>query len=111
MEERFSVELLPEAVEFLENLEEKTREKFYYNLRKSQFINDSELFKKLGDNIWEFRILYRGNAYRLFAFWDKSEQQDTLVLATHGIMKKTNKTPPKEIEKAENIRTLYFNNK
>ena len=111
MKPNFDVKFLPEAVEFVENLDEKTREKIYYNLRKSQFINDSELFKKLNDNIWEFRTLYRGNAYRLFAFWDKSEQQDTFVLATHGMMKKSNKTPPKEIEKAENIRTLYLDNK
>ena len=28
-----------------------------------------------------------------FAFWDKSGKKETLVLATHGILKKTNKTP------------------
>ncbi|MFV8326845.1 type II toxin-antitoxin system RelE/ParE family toxin [Flavobacterium sp. ZS1P14] len=32
----------------------------------------------------------------------------TLVLATHGIIKKTGKTPEKEIEKAESIRLKYF---
>jgi len=37
--------------------------------------------------------------YRLFAFWDKTEKDQTLVLATHGIIKKTDKTPEKEIEK------------
>jgi phage-related protein len=31
-----------------------------------------------------------------------------LVLATHGIIKKTDKTPEKEIEKAEQIRLKYF---
>ncbi len=36
--------------------------------------------------------------YRLFAFWDKDEE--TLVIATHGIIKKTQKTSPKEIAKA-----------
>ena len=111
MEEKFVIEFLPEAVEFLESLDDKAREKIYYNLKKTQFINDNELFKKLNANIWEFRTLYQGNAYRLFAFWDKSKIQDTLVLATHGIMKKSNKTPPKEIKKAENIRTLYLDNK
>jgi phage-related protein len=33
------------------------------------------------------------------------------VVATHGILKKTQKTPPREIEKAEEIRRQYMNNK
>ena len=32
-------------------------------------------------------------------------------IATHGIVKKTQKTPLKEITKAEEIRKEYFNNK
>ena len=43
------------------------------------------------------------------AFWDTEEE--TLVIATHGIVKKTRKTPLKEITKAEEIRKEYFNNK
>ena len=42
-------------------------------------------------------------------FWDTEEE--TLVIATHGIVKKTQKTPLKEIAKAEEIRKEYFNNK
>ena len=38
-------------------------------------------------------------------------EQDTLVIATHGIIKKTQKTLLKEIAKAEEIRKEYFNNK
>jgi phage-related protein len=45
----------------------------------------------------------------LFAFWDKDI--NTLVVATHGIMKKTQKTPKSEIAKAEGIRQKYFENK
>ena len=70
---------------------------------------DAEIFKKLGNtDIWEFRTLYEGKAYRLFAFWDT--QTDTLVVATHGIVKKRQKTPAKEIAKAERLRQLYFEN-
>ena len=43
------------------------------------------------------------------AFLDTEEE--TLVIATHGIVKKTQKTPLKEIAKAEKIRNEYFNNK
>lgn len=108
MKPNFEIDLLPEAIEFLENLDDKTREKIYYNIKKSQFVTDNELFKKLNDFIWEFRTLYKSKAYRLFAFWDKNEEQETLVIATHGIIKKTQKTPPKEIKKAEEIRKQYL---
>lgn len=36
---------------------------------------------------------------------------EALVVATHGMVKKTQKTPKKEIEKAEALRKEYFNNK
>lgn len=111
MKPSFEIELLHDAVEFLENLDPKTREKIYYNLKKSQFVNDIELFKKLNDSIWEFRTLYNSKAYRLFAFWDKVNGKDTLVVATHGILKKTQKTPAKEIKRAEDIRIQYLEHK
>ena len=84
MRPNFEVELLPEAVEFLENLDDKAREKIYYNIRKAQFVNDNELFKKLNDFIWEFRTLYNGKAYRLFSFWDKIDGKETVIVATMG---------------------------
>lgn len=111
MKPNFNIELLPEAIEFLETLDDKTREKIYYNIRKVQFVNDNELFKKLTDFIWEFRTLYNSKAYRLFSFWDKIDGKETIVVATHGILKKTQKTPPKEIKKADEIRKQYLNNK
>jgi phage-related protein len=71
---------------------------------------DKTFFKKLaGSDIWEFRTLYDGVQYRIFAFWDT--EAETLVLTTHGIIKKTQKTPAKEIAKAERIRKEYFNSK
>ena len=85
--------------------------KITYNLLKVEGgeIN-KELFKKLDDTeIWEFRTLFNGVSYRLFAFWDTTS--DTLIVATHGIIKKTNKTPQKEIKTAEALRIEYFDNK
>jgi len=71
---------------------------------------DNELFKKLeGTDIWEFRTLFAGIAYRLLAFWDT--EAETLVIVTNGFQKKTQKTPHKEISKAEEIRQRYFNTK
>ncbi|TAH03558.1 MAG: type II toxin-antitoxin system RelE/ParE family toxin [Sphingobacteriales bacterium] len=111
MKLNFEIDLLPDAIEFLENLDDKVREKIYYNLKKAQTTNEKELFKKLNDNIWEFRTLYNGIAYRLFSFWDRKNGEETLVIATHGILKKTQKTPAKEIKKAESIRIGYLKHK
>jgi len=36
MKQIFEVELLPKATEFLEELDEKTREKVYYNMKISK---------------------------------------------------------------------------
>lgn len=95
---------------FLRSLPQKVREKIEYNLTKSQYVIDKELFKKLeGTNIWEFRTLYAGNCYRLLAFWDT--EKEALVIATHGFQKKTQKTPRKEIARAEAIRLEYFEDK
>ncbi|WP_245645723.1 type II toxin-antitoxin system RelE/ParE family toxin [Niabella ginsenosidivorans] len=74
MKPNFDIELLPEAIEFLEKIDAKAREKIYYNIKKSQFVNDNELFKKLNVFIWEFRTLYNNKAYRLFSFWARRRE-------------------------------------
>ena len=53
--------------------------------------------------------MYNKTYYRLFAFWDNTGNTDTVVISTHGLIKKTDKTPQGEIEKAENLRKQYFN--
>ena len=108
MDKNFDVDFLGDAIDFLDSLSEKTRRKIYYNARKAQIVNDPELFKKLTEFIWEFRTLYEKKYYRLLAFWDKTDKTDVLVLATHGFIKKTKKTPKSEINKAEEIRKAYF---
>ena len=110
MKVKFEVIFLEQAIEFLEKLDDKSRKKIYYNIDKSKLINDPKLFKKLKNEIWEFRTKYNGIQYRLLAFWDKTEKTETLVISTHGIVKKVSKVPKTEIEKAERIRKEYFNN-
>ena len=102
---------MEKASEFIDSLPEKVQKKITYNLLKVEGGEmDKELFKKLdGSQIWEFRTLFNGICYRLFAFWDT--ETETLVVATHGIVKKAQKTPAKEIEKAEKLRKEYFNDK
>lgn len=108
---KFDVIFLEQAIEFMENLDNKTRKKIFYNIDKAKLVNDPKLFKKLKDEIWEFRINYNGVQIRLFAFWDKTEKRETLVISTHGIIKKVSKVPKGAIDKAEKLREEYFNQK
>lgn len=108
---KFRTIFLDEARDFILSLPQPTKDKIVYNIHKveSGLINN-DLFKKLENtNIWEFRTLYNGIQYRLFAFWDTEE--NSLVVATHGIVKKMWKVPTKEIAKAEKIRNEYFETK
>ena len=104
----FRLALLEEAKKFLQSLPPQAYKKILYNIdRVAGGERNKELFKKLENSeIWEFRTLYNGIAYRLFAFWDTDMK--TLVVATHGIIKKTQKTPKKEIARAEAIMEQYF---
>jgi phage-related protein len=108
---RFEVIFLQNAKDFLDDLDDKSREKILFNIRKSRETNDPRLFKKLNDEIWEFRTLFNKIQYRLFAFWLKNNDEMRLVIASHGIVKKTRKTSKNEIAKAEKIRNEYLNNK
>lgn len=104
---KFQVLYTEDVQSFLASLEPKVRDKIIYNIEKSRLVMDKDLFKKMGDtDIWEFRTLYNGISYRLLSFWDTEDE--ALVIAAHGFVKKSNKTPPKEIVKAEAIRIEYF---
>ncbi|WP_418894631.1 type II toxin-antitoxin system RelE/ParE family toxin [Limibacterium fermenti] len=107
----FEIIFLDEAFDFLQRLERKHSEKILYNIRKAQVENNPELFKKLQDDIWEFRTLYQGLHYRLLAFWDKIDDKKTLVICTHAFIKKQQKVPEKEIQKAIQCRIEYFRKK
>ena len=93
--------------QFLDNLPGKVAQKVTWVL---QLIEDLDVvprtyFSKMPgtEEIWECRIKLGSNIYRIFAFIDGKE-----VILTHGIVKKTLKTPRKEIEQAEKIRREYY---
>jgi len=116
MDKLFDIVFLEEAFKFLSNLDtsnldKKHYEKILFNIRKSQVEQDPELFSKLQDEIWEFRTLYQGLKYRLLSFWDKTDSDNTLVVSTHGFIKKRSKVPESEIQKAKQIRKKYFEDK
>ena len=107
----FETCFLEEANQYLSSLDMKAIKKVLFNIDLSEQTNDPRLFKKLQKDIWEFRTLHRGVQIRLLAFWDKMEKRRTLVIATHGFHKKTDKVPASEINRAVKLREQYFRNK
>ena len=59
------------------------------------------------DGLYEIRIEYQSNIYRIFCCFDKGN----LVILFNGFQKKTQKTPNNELEKAEKLKNEYFENK
>ena len=102
---------MEEANEFIAELDPKTIKKIFYNIDRAEQTNDPKLFKKLQNDIWELRTKFAGLQIRLLAFWDKTDNKNTLVIATHGFIKKVDKVPNNEIERAERLRQKYFQHK
>lgn len=69
----------------------------------------SHYFKQLKgiENLYEVRARVGSNSYRVFCFHDGI---DKLILA-NGFLKKSNKTPKKEIQKAIRIKEEYYGRK
>ena len=59
------------------------------------------------DGIYEIRIELGSNIYRIFCCFDEG----AVVVLFHGIQKKSQKTPPKEIRRAEAIKKEYLMSK
>ncbi len=107
----FQIRFLDEADRFIGSLDPKAARKVFYNIDLAGQTNDPRLLKKLQKDIWEFRTRFGGQQIRLLAFWDKTNGEETLIFATHGFIKKVQKIPANEIERAIKIRMNYFENK
>lgn len=57
--------------------------------------------------LYEIRVEYQSNIYRIFCCFDQGQ----LVVLFNGFQKKTQKTPQKEIDKAERLMNEYFDKK
>lgn len=101
---------MEEAKVFMTTLDAKVVSKMLYNIDLAEQTNDSKLFKKLNNDMWEFRTVFRGIQIRMLAFWDKTDKKQTLVIATHGFIKKGDKVPINEISRAVRLREKYFMN-
>ena len=97
--------------DFYRKLDKKTRLKVDWtiNLLENFDIVPTKYFKYLTgtDGIWEIRVEYTSNIYRILCFFD----QGKLIVVTNGFQKKTQKTPKKEIERALRLKKQYFDEK
>jgi phage-related protein len=59
---------------------------------------------KSNDGLYEIRIEYNSNIYRIFCCFDEGN----IVVLFNGFQKKSQKTPSKEIEKALKLKKEYF---
>ena len=60
--------------------------------------------KFIRDGIYEFRVNYGNNEFRIFFIYDG----DTVVVLFNAFKKKTQKTPDKEIKKAIKLKEEYY---
>lgn len=110
MEKKIGAKFFPEALEFLKSLDKEVRQEFGISVRKLQNGEPVLNFKKLVNTtgIYEFSVIAPQHTYRLFAFWDKRGATETLIVCTHGLDKKTQKTPLQEIRKAEQLKKAHL---
>ncbi|MDC2303787.1 type II toxin-antitoxin system RelE/ParE family toxin [Bacteroides stercoris] len=94
---------------FMATLTEKEQEKVQYGLLllKTQDRLPGKFVKFIRDGLYELRTEYSGNIYRVFFIFDEG----AIVVLFNGFQKKTQKTPPSEIEKALKIKEAYYGDK
>ena len=107
MNSQIEVLLLQDARDFIVGLDSKSKAKVLRHLKIFSMRRDPRVFKKLNRHIWEFRVRSGTGQIRLLAFFERESK--TLVVCTHGFIKKTSKVPRKELERAEGLRAKYLN--
>ena len=82
---------------------------YVLNIVTTQRIIPQKFFRYIegSDGIYEIRVEFESNIYRIFCCMDEG----ALVVLFHGFQKKTQKTPQKEIKRAESIKKEYFKSK
>lgn len=98
-------------IEFYQEQDQKTKGKIQYVfelIKQVDRVPDKFLKHLTGTNgLYEIRVEYQSNIYRIFCCFDEGQ----LVVLFNGFQKKSQKTPQKEIDKAEQIMNDYFNDK
>ena len=97
--------------DFLISLPVKARQKVVYVLKIIRELDrvPAEYLKKLKstEGIWEVRVKFGNNIYRLLGFFEKNN----LIILVSGFTKKSQKTPKQEILLAQKRKRDYLNRK
>lgn len=97
--------------DFLDSLSSKQAQKIVWVLRLIEELDmvPRQYLKKLvnTEDIWEVRVQFGGNIFRLLGFFDGS----TLLILTNGFAKKNQKTPRQEIDLAIRRKNEYLSQK
>lgn len=98
-------------LEFFNELNEDVQKKFNWTLELIATLDRVPIkyFQHMTGTVglFEIRVEVGSNIFRAFAFFDEGQ----LIVVANGFQKKTQKTPKKEIELAEKIKKVYFNEK
>lgn len=97
--------------EFYDKQTDKVKKKILWTLKIIEDIERvPDIYLKHLKNtsgLYEIRVKVGSNIFRIFCFFDF----DNLVVLGHGFQKKTQKTPKQQLEKAEQIKKEYYENK
>ena len=93
-------------LDFYSELDEKVQEKIDYafEIVKSLDVIPKRFFQHLDDGLFEIRVEFESNIYRIFCFFDAGH----LVILLNAFQKKTQKTPKQELELAKRLKKQYF---
>jgi phage-related protein len=98
-------------IDFLESLSIKERALILKNIEKlveyknNDYSLSPKFTKYLRDGIFELKVELQNKTSRSLYFYEKNQ----MIIFTNGFIKKTQKTPPKEIEKAKAIKEAHKN--
>jgi phage-related protein len=98
-------------LDFFDTLDSEVKMKFNWTLKLISTVDrvPVKYFKHIEDSsgLFEIRVESGSNIYRVFSFFDKGQ----LIILVNGFQKKSQKTPKKEIEKAEKLKKEYYDEK
>jgi len=92
--------------DFISTLSSEVIKKIHYvfDMLATEDKVSKKFVKYIREGIYEIRITYEGNIYRIFFIFDEGQ----LVVLFNGFQKKTQETPESEIQKAIRIKKEYY---
>lgn len=96
-------------MDFIKTLTESESRKVYYvlDMLKTQERVSARFVRKIRDGLYEIRVEYNGNIFRVFFIFDEGN----IIILFNGFKKKSQKTPLKEIQMALQLKDEYYGNK